>query len=138
VSTKATIDALVGEGFNAARTLRDHVKRSADMISAEYAGDTLRQAQLPKALAERLFATPDLGTEQQTEDQVRKAIIGLLQTFFDMLKGPQGPVHERGVPAVTSLRLRHPAAHSQLLSLQGQGARLTGQSGRRHRRGVDR
>ena len=26
-STKATIDALVGEGFNAARTLRDHVKR---------------------------------------------------------------------------------------------------------------
>ena len=32
VCTKATIDALVGEGFNAARTLRDHVKRSADMI----------------------------------------------------------------------------------------------------------
>ncbi len=26
-STKATIDALVGEGLNAARTLRDHVKR---------------------------------------------------------------------------------------------------------------
>ena len=50
-STKATIDALVGEGFNAARTLRDHVKRWADMISAEYAGDTLRQAQLAKALA---------------------------------------------------------------------------------------
>ena len=45
-STKATIDALVGEGFNAPRTLRDHVKRWADMISAEYAGDTLRQAQL--------------------------------------------------------------------------------------------
>ena len=39
-STKATIDALVGEGFNAPRTLRDHVKRWADMISAEYAGDT--------------------------------------------------------------------------------------------------
>ena len=34
-STKATIDALVGEGFNAARTLRDHVKRWADMISAQ-------------------------------------------------------------------------------------------------------
>ena len=33
-STKATIDALVGEGFNAPRTLRDHVKRWADMISA--------------------------------------------------------------------------------------------------------
>ena len=48
-STKATIDALVGEGFNAPRTLRDHVKRWADMISAEYAGDTLRQAQLAKA-----------------------------------------------------------------------------------------
>ena len=28
-STKATIDALVGEGFNAPRTLRDHVKRCA-------------------------------------------------------------------------------------------------------------
>ena len=86
VSTKATIDALVGEGFNAARTLRDHVKRSADMISAEYAADTLRQAQLAEALAERFSATPDLGTEQRREDQVRKAIIGLLQTFFDMLK----------------------------------------------------
>ena len=85
-STKATIDALVGEGFNAPRTLRDHVKRWADMISAEYAGDTLRQAQLAKALAERLSATPDLGTEQQREDQVRKAIIGSLQTFFDTLK----------------------------------------------------
>jgi hypothetical protein len=34
-STKATIDALVGEGFNAPRTLRDHVKRWADMISAD-------------------------------------------------------------------------------------------------------
>ena len=33
-STKASIDALVGEGFNAPRTLRDHVKRWADMISA--------------------------------------------------------------------------------------------------------
>jgi hypothetical protein len=33
-STKAAIDALVGEGFNAPRTLRDHVKRWADMISA--------------------------------------------------------------------------------------------------------
>jgi hypothetical protein len=85
-STKATIDALVGEGFNAPRTLRDHVKRWADMISAEYAGDTPRQAQLAKALAERLSATPDLGTEQQREDQVRKAIIGSLQTFFDTLK----------------------------------------------------
>ncbi len=41
-STKATIDALIVEGFNAARMLRDHVKRWADMISAEYAGDTLR------------------------------------------------------------------------------------------------
>jgi hypothetical protein len=40
-STKASIDTLVGEGFNAPRTLRDHVKRWADMISAEYAGDTL-------------------------------------------------------------------------------------------------
>jgi len=59
-STKATIDALVGEGFNAPRTLRDHVKRWADMISAEYAGDTLRQAQLAKALAERLSATRSL------------------------------------------------------------------------------
>jgi hypothetical protein len=78
-STKATIDALVGEGFNAPRTLRDHVKRWADMISAEYAGDTLRQAQLAKALADRLSATPDLSTEQQREDQVRKAIIGSSQ-----------------------------------------------------------
>ena len=42
-STRATIDALVGEGFSASRTLRDHVKRWADMIRAEYAGDTLRQ-----------------------------------------------------------------------------------------------
>ena len=33
-STKAAIDALVGEGFNAPRTLRNHVKRWADMISA--------------------------------------------------------------------------------------------------------
>ena len=35
-STKASIDSdtLVGEGFNAPRTLRDHVKRWADMISA--------------------------------------------------------------------------------------------------------
>ncbi len=69
-STKATIDALVGEGFDAPRTLRDHVRRWADMISAEYAGDTLRQAQLAKALAGRLPATPDLGTEQQREDQL--------------------------------------------------------------------
>ena len=33
-STRATIDALVGEGFSASRTLRNHVKRWADMISA--------------------------------------------------------------------------------------------------------
>ena len=45
-STRAIIDALVGEGFSASRSLRDHVKRWADKISAEYAGDTLRQAQL--------------------------------------------------------------------------------------------
>jgi hypothetical protein len=56
------------------------------MISAEYEGDTLRQAQLAKALADRLSATPDLGTEQQREDQVRKAIIGSLQNFFNTLK----------------------------------------------------
>ncbi len=43
-STKASIDALVGEGFNAPRTLRDHVKRWADRISAEYAGDSPRHA----------------------------------------------------------------------------------------------
>ncbi len=48
-------------------------------IRAEYAGDTLRQAQLAKALAERLSATPDLDTEQR-EDQVRKVIIESLQT----------------------------------------------------------
>jgi hypothetical protein len=69
-STRANIDALVGEGFGAPRTFRDHVKRWADMISAEYAGDTLRQAQLAKALAERFSATPDLGTELQREDQI--------------------------------------------------------------------
>ena len=79
-STRATIDALVGEGFSASRTLRDHVKRWADMIHAEYAGETrCDKAQLAKALAERLSATPDLNAEQQREDRVRKAIIGSLQ-----------------------------------------------------------
>ena len=64
-STRATIDALVGEGFSASRTLRDHVKRWADMIRAEYAGETrCDKAQLAKALAERLSATPDLNAEQ--------------------------------------------------------------------------
>jgi len=104
VSTKATIDALVGEGFNAARTLRDHMKRWADMISAEYAGDTLRQAQLAKALAERLSATPDLGTEQQREDQVRKAIIGLLQTFFDMLKEDTNEAYQLLLPSASIIQ----------------------------------
>ena len=35
---RATIDALVGEGLNARRTLRDHVKRWADMILADQDG----------------------------------------------------------------------------------------------------
>ena len=64
-STRATIDALVGEGFSASRTLRDHVKRWAEMIRAEYAGETrCDKAQLAKALAERFSATPDLNAEQ--------------------------------------------------------------------------
>ena len=37
-STKAAIDALVGEGFNAPRTLRDHVKRWADMYPCRVRG----------------------------------------------------------------------------------------------------
>ena len=66
-STRATIDALVGEGFSASRTLRDHVKRWADMIRAEYAGETrCDKAQLARAPAERLSATPDLNAEQQS------------------------------------------------------------------------
>ncbi len=66
--------------------LREHGKRWADMIRAEYEGYTLRHAQLAKALAERLSATPDTGSEQKREDRVRKSIIGSLQSFFDMLK----------------------------------------------------
>jgi hypothetical protein len=61
VSTKAAITALVGEGFNASRTLRDHVKRWADMIRAEYEGDTLRQAQLAKHRRHRTRATSAMG-----------------------------------------------------------------------------
>ena len=38
MTTRATIDALVGEGLNARRTLRDHVKRWADMILADQDG----------------------------------------------------------------------------------------------------
>ena len=36
--TKATIDALVGEGFSTSRTLRDHVKRWADMYPCRVRG----------------------------------------------------------------------------------------------------
>jgi hypothetical protein len=86
--TKATMEALVN--WRRIQRRKD-VARPREVLgrhdlSAEYAGDTLRQAQLAKALAERLSATPDLGTEQQREDQVRKAIIGSLQAFFDTLK----------------------------------------------------
>ncbi len=66
--------------------LCEPVMRWADMIRAEYEGDTLRQAQLAKALAERLSATPDTGSQQHREDRVRKFIIGSLQSFFDTLK----------------------------------------------------
>jgi hypothetical protein len=85
-STNATIDTLVGKGFNASRTLREHAKHWTDMIRSEYEGDTLRQAQLAKAFTERLSATPDTGSEQQREDRVRKSIIGSLQGFVDTLK----------------------------------------------------
>ena len=63
----------------------------AGMISAEYGGRHCC-AQLAKALAERYSATPDVDTEQQREDrwQVRKAIIGSLQVFFDTLKEAHG------------------------------------------------
>jgi hypothetical protein len=38
--TRATIDALVGEGFNAPEPFCNHVKRWADMIRAEYEART--------------------------------------------------------------------------------------------------
>jgi hypothetical protein len=83
-STKATIDRLVGEGFNAPLTLRDHVKRWADMIRAEYEADTLRQAQLAKALAEGLSATPDTRTEQQRPilNWARRSHLAICLVFY--------------------------------------------------------
>ena len=94
-STNAIIDALVGKGFNASRTLREHVRHWTDMIRSEYEGDTLRQAQLAKALAERLSATPDTGSEQQREDRLRKSIIGGIAKLLRHAQGgTHGPVHQ--------------------------------------------
>ncbi len=51
--------------------------------------DSLSSARIgswPRECSEQLSNFCELATEQQREDQVRKAIIGSLQNFFDTLK----------------------------------------------------
>ena len=100
-STKASIDALVGEGFNAPRTLRDHVKRWADMISAEYAGDTLRQAQLAKALAGLLFESEQSMVRFDMSEMMESHAVSRL------IGSPPGYVgHDQGGQLTEAIRRR--------------------------------
>ena len=82
------------------------------MIHAEYEGNTLRQAQLAKVLAERFSATPDTCTEQQRHDRARKSIIEPLKasSTLSLPERPSapapGPVH--GSPMMWPAQARGP------------------------------